>query len=136
MKETFNYADLDAETRIVVSQEDKEFDRYIEDSGRGFIRACQSLQRIHEALRYKRPGFVDYIATKPGLTNGTAYRMLSVAKMFPNLGNIDAAPSALYLLAAPSTPDEAREDALARVASGETLTYQSARDVVAAHKSP
>jgi len=76
---TFDYAALDPETRIVVAQEDKEFDRSMEDSGRHFVRACQSLQRIHEALRYKRPGFVDYITTKPGLAQSTAYRMLDVA---------------------------------------------------------
>jgi hypothetical protein len=133
---TFDLLALDAEARIVVQQEDKEFDRNMDDAGRGFVRACRNLQRIHEALRYKRPGFVDYIATKPGLSQGTAYRMLDVAKKFPNLGNIDAAPSALYLLAAPSTPDEARQEVLERASAGEAISHQAAQQIVATHKPP
>jgi hypothetical protein len=106
------------------------------DAGTDFVRACHSLKRIHEALRYKRPGFVDYCQSKPGLSNGTAYRMIDVAKMFPNLGNIQSGPSALYLLASPSTPESARQEAIERAGQGETITHQSARDIVSNHRNP
>jgi predicted transcriptional regulator len=43
-------------------------------------------------------------------------------------------PSALYLLAAPSTPDEAVAEALERAESGEQITHAEAKSIVAAHR--
>jgi hypothetical protein len=40
------------------------------------------------------------------------------------------APSALYLLAAPSTPESARTEALERAAEGEPITYSAAREIM------
>jgi N6-adenosine-specific RNA methylase IME4 len=134
-KPLFDYAALDTETRIVVQQEDKEFDRNMNDAGASFIRACHNLQRIHKALLYKRPGFIDYLKTKSGLGERTAYRMIDVAKKFDNLANISAAPSALYLLAAPSTPEEAVNEALERAENGETITHSAAKAIVNEHKN-
>lgn len=133
---TFAYTALDAETRIVVQQEDKEFDRNVADAGTNFLRACHNIKRIHDALRYKRPGFGEYIASKPGLSERTAYRMIDVAKMFANLANIEAGPSALYLLAAPSTPEEARRDLLTRAEQGEPITYSTAHETVQRFRIP
>lgn len=130
----FDYAALDAETRAFVSHEDQDFDHNMNAAGSRFIAACHNLAHIHAALRYKRPGFVEYVNSKPGLSNGTAYRMIDVARMFPNLGNIDAGPSALYLLAAPSTPETARQEALERAEAGESVTYTAAREIVDFHR--
>jgi phage N-6-adenine-methyltransferase len=126
----FDYMGLDTETRIIVQQEDKEFDQNMESAGRSFVFACRNLQRIHKTLLYTRPGFVEYIAAKPGMSKSTAYRMIDVAKMFPNLGNISAAPSALYLLAAPSTPEPARIEAIERAEAGEVITHKTAKGIV------
>ncbi len=84
----FDFSQLDTSTRIVVQQEDKEFDRNIGEANGSFIYACKNLLRIQEALKYKRPGFVDYCNGKTGLSSSTAYRMINVAKMFPESGNI------------------------------------------------
>jgi hypothetical protein len=43
-------------------------------------------------------------------------------------------PSALYLLAAPSTPESARQEAIDRAEAGETITHQTARDIVDQHE--
>lgn len=43
--------------------------------------------------------------------------------------------SALYLLAAPSTPDEARDVVLNRVANGETLTHDAVKQMIAEAKA-
>jgi hypothetical protein len=132
----FAYANLDADTRTVVQQEDQAFDRNMHAAGASFMHACYNLRRIHEALRYQRPGFDAYCASKPGLSKSTAYRMLEVANMFPNLGDIQAAPSALYVLAAPSTPEPARQEALSRAEAGEAITHQVTRALVRQHTAP
>ncbi len=130
----FDYGTLDAKSKNIVQREDKAFDRNMADAGTSFILACHNLYLIHEVLQYKRPGFVDYCRSKQGLSNGTAYRMLDVAAKFPNLGNIAVAPSALYALAAPSTPDAAREEALERAGNGESISHATARAIVEEHR--
>lgn len=131
----FDYSALDPETRIVVQQEDKEFDRHMGDAGTAFVRACHNLQKIHAALKSKRPGFQEWVASKGGLSHGTAYRMLDVARMYPNLGQIpSSSPSALYLLASPSTPEAARQEALTLATSGQEVTHAKARKIVEAHR--
>src|SRR5262245_21142656 len=98
----FNYDQLDPKIRKLVQWEGQEFDHNMSEAGVKFIHACHNLKRIQELLKYKRPGFVEWCNSKFDLSNGTVYRMLDVANMFPNLGNIPPieSPSALYLLAA------------------------------------
>jgi len=47
---------------------------------------------------------------------------------------VNFAPSALYLLAAPSTPDSARERIIQRADAGERIAYTDAKTTVQAHK--
>lgn len=108
-----------------MQQEDKEFDQNMGEAGTSFIRACHNLKRIHETLKYKRPGFLEWCGSKPGLKESTAYRMMDVAKMFPDSGNIlIQSKEALYLLASPSTPESARAEAMDLVPS-EGFSYPS-----------
>ena len=127
----FDYAQLDTSTRIIVQQEDKEFDRNMGEANGSFLYACKNLQRIQEVLRYKRPGFAEYCNNKPGLSNSTAYRMLNVAKMFPDSGNIPIqSREAIYLLADPLIPEEARKEVMDRAEAGETFTYKKAKGIL------
>jgi len=131
----FDYGTLDPESRIVVQQEDKEFDHNMGDAGTSFIRACHNLRRIHEALKYKRPGFVQYCESKPGLSQKTAWKMLNVAEMLVENTNIPgASKEALYLLAAPSTPEAARLEAIERASNGEAITHAAAKAIVEDHR--
>jgi hypothetical protein len=58
---------------------------------------------------------------------------MSVAENFKNksdkLSEVDFAPSALYVLASPSTLEAARDEAFARAASGESITYKAAKEI-------
>lgn len=58
-------------------------------------------------------------------TDRTARQFMRVAEAFKseNFSDLDFAPSALYLLAAPSTPDEVRREALERAYQGESITH-------------
>jgi hypothetical protein len=129
----FDYGELDSETRIVVQQEDKEFDENMQASGNAFIRACKNLYRIHKALKYKRPGFDEYCKGKPGLSRATAYKMLDIGKMCLESGHIPQLESreVLYLLASPSTPEAAKEEIRQRNID----SHQEACNIVNKHKS-
>jgi len=56
---------------------------------------------------------------------------MNVARQFKaeNFADLQLAPSALYLLAAPSTPPKVRQEAIARAESGETITYKTAKAI-------
>lgn len=97
---------------------------------------------------------LDLVAVKEQLSHGewgvwleaefewkhaTASRFMCVAEKFLNLRNLDSLPirpSALYLLAQPSVPDEAREEALEKAESGEPITVAAAKEIIASHREP
>jgi len=60
----------------------------------------------------------------------TAYNYIAVYETFGNCTNFaKLGPSVLYLLAAPSTPEEARQEALERAGQGEVITYALAKQI-------
>jgi hypothetical protein len=62
---------------------------------------------------------------------------MNVAKHFGQIQNgFDFAPRALYLLAAPSTPEDARHEAIARAEQGEAITHKAAQGIVQDYKAP
>lgn len=81
---------------------------------------------------YNGGGFVRWVEEEAGLSVGTAYRLIGVYKAFEisKLENAGLATSALYLLAEPSTPHEAREEALYRAERGESISHAKAREIV------
>jgi len=50
-----------------------------------------------------------------------------------DIDDLDIAPSALYALARRNTPDEVREELLARAGAGEPITNKTTQDALAAH---
>jgi hypothetical protein len=68
----------------------------------------------------------------------TARRYMRVYELNKSrdLRNLDIPFSGLQLLAAPSTPDEAKTEVFDRAASGEKLTHTDVQQAIAKHKAP
>jgi DNA repair exonuclease SbcCD ATPase subunit len=68
--------------------------------------------------------FVAWLNAEFSMSRQTAYNMMQAAEnlgdRFPNFGNV--APSILYALAAPSTPETVRDQVETRVGAGERIT--------------
>lgn len=97
---------------------------------------------------------LDLVAVKEQLSHGewgvwleaefewkhtTAWKFMQVAEKFSqceNLNSLPVRPSALYLLAQPSVPDEARDEALDKAESGEPITVAAAKEIIASHREP
>lgn len=62
---------------------------------------------------------------------------MRVAEVFKtaNFANLDFAASALYLFAAPSVPEQARQTALELAERGATITYTKAKNIIDDYKS-
>lgn len=129
----FDYGGLDAETRIVVQQRTGEIKTLLHRSAQDIKDIGQKLIEVKAKLGHGN--FEDWLAAEFSMSDDTARNFMNVAKRLPEIPNgsvFDA--KALYMLAAPSTPEAAREEALERAASGEKVTPGVAKAIVEAHK--
>lgn len=131
----FDYDALDAETRIVVQQRTTEIKALMKRAASDIIEIGRKL--IEVKARLGHDNWTPWLETELGCSPDTAQRMMRVARVFgekPQIAVFD--PSALYLLAAPSTPESARVEAIARAEEGETITHGLARGIIHDHKAP
>ncbi|UGY28178.1 DUF3102 domain-containing protein [Bradyrhizobium septentrionale] len=74
--------------------------------------------------------WLPWIEREFGWSRQTANNFINVFKFeefgkVPNFGNLSLPVSGLYMLAAPGTPDEAREALIARAEGGERLSFKA-----------
>ena len=86
-------------------------------------RWCRRFERIIEMGQHLievkaaigHGNFLPWLEAEFGWSDRTAARLIRVAEKFDKLSNLDSvSPSALYILAAPSTPDDVRAGELHR----------------------
>jgi phage N-6-adenine-methyltransferase len=130
----FNYASLDAETCTMVQKRTFEIKLLMRRTAQDIIEI--GLKLIEVKAKLGHGNFENWLKTEFDWTQMTASRFMNVAEHFKtnNLLDLKIGPSALYLLASPSTPEFAREEALNRAEIGETITYTTAREIVDWHK--
>ena len=134
--QVFDYATLDCETRIVVQQRTGEIKERIHNAAQLAWEIGQKLADVRSRLRPRQ--FTFWLQTEFQLSRRTAYNYINVFESFPiraNFAQINIATSALYLLAAPSTSEEARQDALERANKGENITHTEAKAIRTRHKN-
>jgi len=131
----FDYATLDEPTREFVEQRTEEIKVLVRRTAEDIWHIGQKLIEVKERLGHGN--FGAWLDAEFGWTDKTARRMMGVSRHFKmdNLSDLEIAPSALYILAAPSTPDNAREDALQRAQAGEQITHTKAREIVSEYKA-
>jgi len=133
---TFDYDALDTATSTLVQQRTDEIKALMRRTAEDIIAIGRKLAEVKEHLGHGR--FLDWLAAEFGWHRFTANRFMQVAEVFADLEMsqiVTFAPSALYLLAAPSTPETARAEALERVATGEAITYSQARAIITRHQA-
>jgi len=126
----FDYTALDVSTSQFVQQQTGEIRGLMKRTVESVFEIGQRLIIVKERLGHGR--FGSWLETEFEWSQDTASNFINVAKKFgnlPNLSEFDMAASALYLLAAPSTPDAARDEALARAKAGESITKKTAKSI-------
>lgn len=132
---SFDYAQLDATTAAFVGARTGEIRALVRRSAQDIIEIGAKLIEVKERLPHG--AFGQWLESEFGWSWDTAGNFMRVAGKFRNFRNIDGfAPSALYLLAAPSTPETAVEEAVTAAANGTAVSYSQAREIVARHKEP
>ncbi|MFB2876277.1 DUF3102 domain-containing protein [Floridanema aerugineum] len=135
LQKVFDYTMLDAETSLFIQQQTGEIRALMKRTAQDIIEIGQKLILVKEKLAHGR--FLDWIAAEFEWSYPTAARFMQVANSFRKTYQIDKfAASALYVLAAPSTPASARSEAIARAEAGEPITYTIAKEIRQKHSLP
>ena len=100
------------------------------------LQIAERLAKAPQIFRYRRDegGFTGWVENRLKLSSSTAYRLLDVHERFggdESLSIWETLPiSAVYLLAARSTPDKAVQEIAERVKVGEQISYAEAKKTI------
>jgi len=123
----FDYDSLDVADAQFIQQQTGEIRVLMKRTAQDIIEVGQKLVKVKERLEHGR--FGDWLRAEFEWGEWTANKFMQVAQQFEfvKFTDLQIAPSALYLLAAPSTPKAVREEAIARAGAGESITYTAAK---------
>jgi len=132
----FDYDILEVEQRIVVQQRTGEIKERLQRSAQDIWEIGQKLADVRSRLKHGQ--FDAWLKAEFNWSRRTAYNFISVYETFgtrANLAQLDIATSALYLLAAPSTPQTIKEEYIKRAQNGETVTHKNLQKAINSEKS-
>jgi hypothetical protein len=132
----FDYSPLDPQTARQVRDSAERIREKIKKTVEDIIEVGNDLLAVKEKLPHGQ--FGAWLKAEFGWGDRMAQNFMSVAERFGAkteiIADLTIQPTAAYLLAAPSVPDEARQLALERAESGEKITTSVAREIVAETK--
>ena len=121
----FDYETLTLEQRNLVMQRTGEIQERLQRSAQDIWEIGQRIADVRDELKHGQ--FEAWLKAEFNWSRRTAYNFINVYETFgerANLAQLDIASSALYLLAAPSTPDELRQEYLSKAKEGEKITHK------------
>lgn len=132
----FDYQQLDPPTRKTVSRLTDELHLLVKRTAEDICFIGQKLIEVKGLLG--RGKFGDWLKHEFDWSHDTANRFMAVARRFQNtqIAEYAIAPSALYLLASSSVPDEVVEAVLERAAEGEKIGSAQVKETIAAAANP
>lgn len=135
---SFEYKLLSDKTRTIVWQRTSEIKSLMRLTAENIISIGQKLTEVKEQLEHGT--FQSWLRTEFEWSEQTARQFMQVYRWSRTLENKNfvfsqLGTSALYLLAAPSTPPEARKEILDLVEIGEKVTYTRTKTIVDRHKN-
>ncbi len=131
----FDYSILDSTTRIAIQQTTTEIKTLVHKTTRDILDIGARLIDVKAKLGHGN--FTQWLDTEFGWSPKTAQNIMNVARTFHSneIVGLKFDTSALYLLAAPSTSENAREEAISRAKTGEVITRTSAKTIINGHQS-
>lgn len=132
----FDYQQLDSETRIITQQRAGEIKTLMRSTAEAIMQVGEKLLEVQTRLGNGQ--FDAWLSAEFDWSRRTAYNFIGVFKEFrgrANFAQMDVATSALYLLAAPSTPAEVRDELLERAEAGERITHGDVKQAVSEAKA-
>lgn len=133
-KQSFDYEALDINTKIVVQKRTCEIKSLAQRTTQDIIEIGEKLIEVKEHLGYGN--FGNWLSVEFGWGDRTARNFMKVAQVFKsaNFADLIIASSALYLLAARTTPDSARQETLELARMGEAITFSKVKSLIKRHQ--
>ncbi|MEM6404071.1 MAG: DUF3102 domain-containing protein [Cyanobacteria bacterium P01_D01_bin.116] len=128
----FDYETLTLEQRRLVMQRTGEIQERLQRSAQDIWEIGQRLADVRDQLKHGQ--FESWLKAEFGWSRRTTYNFIKVYEAFgeraklAQMNNISA--SALYILAAPSTPQKVREEVLLKAQEGEKITHKELRSEI------
>lgn len=125
----FDYARLDRTTCQFVLQKTGEIRILMRRTARDIFSIGKKLIEIKEKLEHGH--FLEWLEAEFAWSDRTARNFMRVAEVFKmeTISDLQFAPSALYILAASSIPEGAREEAVNRALKGEAISKKTAQEI-------
>lgn len=130
----FSYDDLDPETRIVVQQRTSEIKAIARQTAQGVLDIGAKLTEVKDRLGHGRFGY--WLDQEFGWSDRTARSFMAAARSFKSeiISDLSIAPTALVMLASPSVPEAARQQAIQQATNDQPVTVKQARKIIAQHR--
>jgi hypothetical protein len=131
----FDYGSLDADTRQYVLERTERIHKLVRMTAAGIVQIGQDLTEVKARLGHGK--FLDWIKKEFGWKERSAENFMSVYRnVTPHLKSATIADlqidcRALYLIAAPSTPEPVRQEAVKVALSGEHVSHGTVKAVIA-----
>jgi hypothetical protein len=129
----FDYSPLEAEAAEKVRAAAEKIRQTVKRTIEDIIEVGSELLAVKEALPHGK--FGPWLRAEFGWTERTAQNFMSVAEVFGRkneiISDLSISPTAAYLLAAPSAPEEAREAAVRLAEEGQPVTAKVAKQILA-----
>jgi hypothetical protein len=127
----FNYDLLETKVADKVRNAADRIRERIKKTVEDIIEVGNDLLAVKETLPHGQ--FLPWLRAEFGWSERSAQNFMGVAEQFKSakIADLPIQPSAAYLLAAPSVPDEAREKAVEKAEAGEEITFAAAKEIVA-----
>ena len=131
----FNYLTLTPEVAEFVQRRTLEIRAFHKRTAESIIQIGLRLEEVKEAVGHGQ--FLNWLEIEFGWSDQTARNYIHVAEKFKNFLNLDHyATSALYLLAAPSTPDAVLDKAREMAINGQYISHARAQELLAQYREP
>jgi hypothetical protein len=133
----FDYEILSPQQRTVVQNCTGEIKERLRRTAQDVWEVGQKLVEVRSQLEHGQ--FEAWLSAEFGWSRRTAYNFINVHEAFSestNFAQLDIATSALYKLAAPSTPESIRHEFLNKAEKGEKITHKEISRVLTRAKSP
>ena len=130
-QERFDYSPLEKKVADEVQSTADRIRQSIKRTTESIIAIGNDLMTVKEALPHGQ--FGPWLRAEFTWTERTAQKFMAVAERFRPISELSSVfdPTAAYLLAAPSAPDEARQAAVERAEAGEHITAKVAKEILA-----
>ena len=122
---SFDYEILSPKQRTIVQQRAGEIKDRLRRTAQDVWEVGQKLAEVRSQLEHGQ--FEAWLSAEFGWSRRTAYNFINVYEAFSentNFAKLDIATSALYKLAAPSTPKSVRNKFLEKAQQGEKITHK------------